>query len=447
MAEAKRKKSFFQKELETRREWWEGLPTVRKVVPALGIFGLWFISFFCNLFKAEYIGYGGLYLFLAYFSHRTAALTTFITPVLLMGIMYDQMRIFLPLFRGYIRVQWPYYFELEWFGIETEKGRQTPNEYLQDHTHPVLDLICGLFYLLFIILFLACTAFHGLVLPLIAKDKEQIVKISRLAPYSTWAFFFLNLIGYSTYFWFPAAPPWYVVEYGLDEPAKMDAKPLAGGCTRFDELVGAPIFHSIYSKSANIFGAIPSLHISYPLLALCFAFSLKSLRHFTVVFYLVMCFAAVYLNHHYIIDIIWGSAYVLFVFGIIDRLSKIGFDDYKGACNLAILTGNFREYRRLLKTGRDTYLNQEAAPLNGKASSSKKSTAKVSAIQHGMTSPSTVNIAPPISSSRNKSPTKKALESLETAESNSTPTSSSSEGDVSPPPVSVNLKNRAKAAN
>jgi membrane-associated phospholipid phosphatase len=75
----------------------------------------------------------------------------------------------------------------------------------------------------------------------------------------------------------------------------------------------------MYGRSADVFGAIPSLHIAYPLLAAFFAFQFGALRIFCFCFYLLMCFSAVYLNHHYILDIIWGSAYALVVDWIIYR--------------------------------------------------------------------------------------------------------------------------------
>ena len=32
-----------------------------------------------------------------------------------------------------------------------------------------------------------------------------------------------------------------------------------------------------------------------------------------------MCFAAVYMNHHYILDLIWGSAYTVLVYLVMKR--------------------------------------------------------------------------------------------------------------------------------
>jgi membrane-associated phospholipid phosphatase len=58
------------------------------------------------------------------------------------------------------------------------------------------------------------------------------------------------------------------------------------------------------------------------LLSMLFAFQLGSMRLFATGFYLIMCFSAVYLNHHYLIDIIWGSAYALLVFFVIRAYSE-----------------------------------------------------------------------------------------------------------------------------
>jgi membrane-associated phospholipid phosphatase len=48
-----------------------------------------------------------------------------------------------------------------------------------------------------------------------------------------------------------------------------------------------------------------------------------ALRKFSLFFYLSMCFSAVYLNHHYILDILWGSTYALIVCVTLDWFFKI----------------------------------------------------------------------------------------------------------------------------
>jgi hypothetical protein len=244
---------------------------------------------------------------------RAAVLSRFLLPVFLTGIIYDSMRYYADYLRGPIQVKFPYEFDMRFFGIETDAGRLTPNEWWQKHTNVVLDFITGFFYLAFIAFYVLISAYHALLLPFRTKDPVQRLKAERIGPYVTWAFFFVNMLGYSTYYWFPAAPPWYVPDYGLG-PARMDTMASAAGALRFDELLGTTFFTGMYGRAADVFGAIPSLHVAYPLLSVFFAFYLKSLRFYALTFYLVMCFSAVYLNHHYILDILWGSTYALMVF-------------------------------------------------------------------------------------------------------------------------------------
>ena len=178
----------------------------------------------------------------------------------------------------------------------------------------------GFFYLCFVAIdFLVC-AYHAFVVPWRAKDPVVRRKAERLGPYVTWAFFWVNLLGYSTYYWFPAAPPWYVAKYGLG-PARMDTPASQGGAVRFDQLLGTHFFSEMYGRATDVFGAIPSLHVAYPLLAVLFAFSIGTARTFCVFFYLIMVFSAIYLNHHYVLDILWGSTYAVFVFLVVRRLA------------------------------------------------------------------------------------------------------------------------------
>lgn len=100
--------------------------------------------------------------------------------------------------------------------------------------------------------------------------------------------------------------------YGLG-PAKLDVLANVAGCGRFDSLIGFPLFAGWYGKSADVHGAIPSLHIAYPLMAVYYAFRFGALKKLTFGFYFLMCFSAVYLNHHYLLDIIWGSIYAIVV--------------------------------------------------------------------------------------------------------------------------------------
>ena len=80
-----------------------------------------------------------------------------------------------------------------------------------------------------------------------------------------------------------------------------------------DRLLGVPYFQSFYGRSADVFGAVPSLHVAYPLLIVIEGWVLFGpvRRSLALLFTASMAFAAVYLDHHYVIDVIWGMAYAV----------------------------------------------------------------------------------------------------------------------------------------
>lgn len=317
----KKLKDFIRQEKMRWPAWWESLSWIRKYGLTAAFVAYWFILHLLGGLRSEHIVFGVTASLLSVAGPAAAVLLRFLLPIMLIGIIYDSMRYYSDYIRGEIHVKFPYDFDKRFFGIETADGRLTPNEWWQKHTFPLLDLITGFFYLSFITIYAGISAYHALVLPLISKDPVQRMHANRIGPYVTWAFFWLNFIGYTTYFWFPAAPPWYVAEHGFG-PAKMDTLASAAGAIRFDQLLGTQFFTGMYGRSADVFGAIPSLHVAYPLLSVLFAFQVGSLRTVSIIFYAVMCFSAVYLNHHYIIDVLWGSSYAVLVFLVIQFFSK-----------------------------------------------------------------------------------------------------------------------------
>lgn len=87
----------------------------------------------------------------------------------------------------------------------------------------------------------------------------------------------------------------------------------------------------MYSKNANVFAAIPSLHAAYPLITVLYGSLSKRLwlHLLFVVFTLGVWFSAVYSRHHYVLDVLAGglcaiTAYLLYRFlsrrSPIDRL-------------------------------------------------------------------------------------------------------------------------------
>jgi membrane-associated phospholipid phosphatase len=219
-------------------------------------------------------------------------------PYLLYGLVYDSMRWYADYIRSpLIHVREPYDFDLRFFGIHG----QTPNEWLQQHTSAALDFICGLAYtpLFFIGECIVLSLYFAL-----TDDLRRGVRF-------TWIFVIANFIGFSCYYLYPAAAPWYVTDHGFAVDMSVRASP--AGALRFDALVGLPIMQSFYGKSADVFGAIPSLHVVYPFLAMVYGWHLRRFRPVAVGYLLLVCFSAVYLNHHYLIDLFIGLGIALAV--------------------------------------------------------------------------------------------------------------------------------------
>ena len=272
--------------------------------------------------RAEHIAASVFLVALYYGGARTRPLFLFALPVILFLAIYDAQGYFAHLIRAEVRVQEPYFFDEKYFGINTDGGRLLPTQWLQMHTHPALDFITGLTYLVFIPAFVTVGLYFRFVLGKRWSGNLSPEIIKAKASAMMWGMFWLNLLSSSTYYWYPAAPPWYVDLYGLG-PAELGIPADAAGGLRFDALLGINVFADFYAKSPNVFGAIPSTHVAYPMLAVYFAFRLRALRIFCLGFYLLITFSAVYLNHHYILDIIWGSAYALFIGGMMDRYYKL----------------------------------------------------------------------------------------------------------------------------
>lgn len=297
-------------------KWWVGLSHTERLAPLLiatsypaSIVALSKVTSLGGLVPEHFV-LAFTAVFLWCLGPRFRTLFYFLLPAILVTIVYDSMRYYGDLIRGPIHVSEPYQFDRFFFGIDTAAGRLTPNEWFQLHLHPVLDVITGFFYLAFIPIYILLSAYFCFWV-LRNRRKEE-----RFRP--MWAFFWVNVLGYSTYYWYAAAPPWYVAEYGMG-PANLQVAASAAGAARFDAILGTSFFSGMYGRAADVFGAVPSLHVAYPLLAVFYAFKYRAQRIFSLIFYIMMCFSAVYLNHHYILDILWGSVYAILVCVVLER--------------------------------------------------------------------------------------------------------------------------------
>lgn len=269
--------------------WWA--PWSLLVVPALTLLWAWAMEL-----RGEHILVTVLFLVFAWAGPRWRQLSAVLAPFVLIGITYETQRYLLP-FRGTIHIEDLYRWEQALFTLPG--ASDSISNWIAAHTHPFLDFITGVAY----ILYLAQTV--GVALWLFYRRDD--LRALRLA----FGFAWINLVGWATWILWPAAPPWYVDLYGLG-PAVLDAPASTAGTARFDELIGIPIFAQFYAKSENVFGAMPSLHTGYAVLTAWICWEKRGvLRWFTVLFALVIAFGAVYLRHHYILDVLGGVIFAL----------------------------------------------------------------------------------------------------------------------------------------
>ena len=216
-------------------------------------------------------------------------------PWLLFAVSYDSMR-FYPNYKvNPIDVRGLFEAERSLFGIATASGTVIPGEWFKMHNCAVADFMAGVFYLCWVPVPL------GYAIWLYLKGKrEMYIRFS-------FAFLFVNLVGFCGYYIHPAAPPWYALNYGF-EPV-LNTPGNVAGLGRFDQLLGIPVFKSIYGNNSNVFAAVPSLHAAYMLVATIYA--VKSREHkLTIAVFAFICmgiwWTAVYSTHHYIIDVLLG---------------------------------------------------------------------------------------------------------------------------------------------
>ncbi len=233
-----------------------------------------------------------LYAALPWFGPGARRLSVAVTPFLVAGILYDLYGLLMP-FRPPIHVSDLYLTDLAWFGLSFGDARMLVPDWLALHSSPLVDFVTGAAYILYLAeIFALAIWFHF-------KDPPRALVLGI-------GFLVMNLLGMVIWFAWPAAPPWYVSLHGLG-PADMAALPSPAGAARFDALIGYPLFHNFYSRSVNVFGAMPSLHSAYPTLVFLTARTAnRGLAAFTFGFAALVVFSAMYLQHHYVLDVIAG---------------------------------------------------------------------------------------------------------------------------------------------
>jgi hypothetical protein len=121
-------------------------------------------------------------------------------------------------------------------------------------------------------------------------------------------FIFLCALGLATYFFYPAAPPWWAAKYGLIEPL---ARISTRGWREMG-MHGAGNLLNAGQVASNQVAAMPSLHAAWSLFVVLFFFPSVHRRWWPLLlaYPLAMTFTLVYSAEHYLIDMVAGWAYV-----------------------------------------------------------------------------------------------------------------------------------------
>lgn len=246
-------------------------------------------------FKTDQIALILIFNFFFFLSTQTRKFIIGFSVFIIFWILYDYLKAFPNYLYKDVSIEELYQLEKSWFGIANDGKRITPNEYWLVNRVAFLDVMSGLFYLLWVPVPMAFSVFL-----FIKGRKRQFL-------YFLMTFLLVNLLGFLGYYLYPAAPPWYMQYYGtafvqdtLSNPAQL---------IHFDQFFGVPVFQTIYSKGSNVFAAMPSLHSAYPLIVLYYGIK-NGLGTLANVFFVVVVvgiwFAAVYTSHHYILDVLAG---------------------------------------------------------------------------------------------------------------------------------------------
>lgn len=247
---------------------------------------------------------------LAYRSERTRRLFLTVLPLALLGLTYDGMRYVqdLGLSAGRVHVCDLRALDAELFG----RPGWTVHDWLQTHSNPWLDRLCAIPYGTFLFVTV------GFALFLYARaPREAALRF-------TWTFFAMSLLGFVTYHVYPAAPPWYFHAHGCAVDLGTHASE-GPNLARVDAWLGVGFFRGLYGRATDVFGSVPSLHVAYPLLILLEGWRWIRWpgRVAALAFAACMAFAAVYLDHHWIVDVILGWLYCVVAYVAVKKLVSL----------------------------------------------------------------------------------------------------------------------------
>jgi hypothetical protein len=240
--------------------------------------------------KPEQVGLVLIFLGCFYISRPSRHFVLAFSVFIVFWILFDYMKAFPNYQYNTVHIGDLYQADKRLFGW----NGLSVNEFWKQHQHVFLDIFSGFAYLCW------------MPVPLGFGVYLFIKKRNAFLPFAL-TFLFVNLLGFVVYYTYPAAPPWYVQQYGfvfhLHTPGN------TAGLARWDNFFHVHVFEGLYAKSSNVFAAMPSLHAAYPLVTLYHGLRNKVPMLLSLFLALVVAgiwFAAVYTSHHYVLDVIGG---------------------------------------------------------------------------------------------------------------------------------------------
>jgi len=283
-------------------------PVWRRVGAYLGLSVLLVAYANIHTFGLEHAAMLGLMVALGSISSATRSFLVSLAPMIMFGWLYSLMHVFRERAAKVVDIEGFYRLEQWLFGWMTpQSGDLGPVDFFREHHHLVVDVLGGLLYathmpaVIVFGIWLWWRHYRG------TGDGAR-----RRLDLLMWGFLFMSVIGLAIQALYPVAPPWYPEQYGFAPPHRpIEGDPAA--LTRVDAALGIDYFEGVYSQAAYVFGAFPSLHVASPVwLAL-------NVRHrvgwiAAWLFAAAMGTAAVYLTHHYVVDVLAGAGLAVAVY-------------------------------------------------------------------------------------------------------------------------------------
>lgn len=271
--------------------------------------------------RAEHLALLLLVVTMALASARSRDLLRGLFPFALVGVLFDALRPLKNVGLSPERVLGCALRDVDarFFGFASGGVRHSVHDFFLAHTSPVLDVLSAIPYATFI---LWCVGAGAL---LYVRDRRALGRFA-------WGFFGLNVAAFVTYHLVPAAPPWYVHTHGCTIDLATKASEGAA-LARVDALLGVRWFAGMYGKASSVFGALPSLHCAYPMLVVLEGWRVFGwrLRVASIAYWVAMVFAALYLDHHWVVDAVLGTAFAFATFGAVRLFERIEWRQRVGA--------------------------------------------------------------------------------------------------------------------